>query len=95
MALKLMKAVKQVAPNARENYLEALKQGDALFTQHGITTAQRMAHFLAQAMQETGSFTVLRENMNYSAPRLLVIFGVKHSAKITKAEAARLAPRCL
>ncbi len=91
MALKLMKAVKQVAPNARENYLEALKQGDALFTQHGITTAQRMAHFLAQAMQETGSFTVLRENMNYSAPRLLVIFGVKHSAKITKAEAARLA----
>ena len=29
--------------------------------------------------------------MNYSAPRLLVIFGVKHSAKITKAEAARLA----
>jgi len=37
-------------------------------------------------------FTVLRENMNYSAPRLLEIFGVgRHSAKITKAEAPILA----
>ena len=59
---------------------------------HGITTPLRMAHFLAQAMQETGGFTVLRENMNYSAPRLVEIFGVgKHSAKVTQAEAATLA----
>ena len=51
-----------------------------------------MAHFLAQAMQETGSFTVLRENMSYSVPRMLEIFGVgHHSARITAAEAPSLA----
>jgi putative chitinase len=92
MPLNPLKALKVVAPSARDSYLEAIRQGSALFEQHGINTPQRMAHFLAQAMQETGAFTVLRENMNYSAPRLLEIFGVgKHSAKITKVEAPILA----
>lgn len=92
MAINPTDAVKRVAPNARENYLEALDEGGPLFEQHGITTPLRMAHFLAQAMQETGAFTVLRENMNYSAPRLLQIFGVgHHSAAVTQAEAAALA----
>jgi putative chitinase len=92
MAINPIKAVKQVAPHARDNYLEALSQGGPLFQQHGITTPLRMAHFLAQAMQETGAFTVLRENMNYSAPRLIEIFGVgHHSARVTKSEAAALA----
>jgi len=92
MAVNPLKALEQVAPNARDSYLDAIRQGDQLFDQHGITTPQRMAHFLAQAMQETGAFTLLRENMNYSAPRLLVIFGVgNHSARVTEAEAATLA----
>ena len=85
-------ALQQVAPRARDIYLQAIRQGQPLFEQHGITTAQRMAHFLAQAMQETGAFTVLRESMSYSAPRMLEIFGVgNHSARITEAEAAGLA----
>ncbi len=43
-------------------------------------------------IQETGGFTVLRESMSYSVPRMLEIFGVgKHSAKITAAEAPALA----
>lgn len=85
-------ALQRVAPHARDNYLQAIRQGQPLFDQHGITTPQRMAHFLAQAMQETGSFTVLRESMSYSAPRMLEIFGVgHHSARITEAEAAGLA----
>jgi len=85
-------ALRRVAPQARDNYLAAIRQGGALFEQHDITTPQRMAHFLAQAMQETGHFTVLRESMNYSVPRMLEIFGVgHHSAKITAAEAPGLA----
>ncbi len=89
---KTLAALSHVAPHARSNYLDAIRQGAPLFTQHGVTTPQRMAHFLAQAMQETGSFTVLRESMNYSAPRMLQIFGVgHHSAKITSAEAPILA----
>jgi putative chitinase len=85
-------AVNRLAPRAHANYLEALRQGAPLFAKHGITTPQRMAHFLAQAMQETGSFTVLRESMNYRAARIMEIFGVgHHSARITEAEAATLA----
>ena len=89
---KVLAALEHVAPQARDNYLEAIRQGTALFEQHGITTPQRMAHFLAQAMQETGSFTVRRESMSYSVPRMLEIFGDgHHSAKITAAEAPGLA----
>ena len=81
-----------VAPRAHSNYRAAISGGAVLFEQHGITTPQRMAHLLAQAMQETGSFTVLRESMNYRAPRIIEIFGVgNHSARITAAEAATLA----
>jgi putative chitinase len=92
MPLNTLTVLRRVAPSAHANYLEAFRQGTALFEEHGITTPQRMAHFLAQAMQETGRFKVLRENMSYSAKRMLVIFGVgNHSARVTPDEAARLA----
>ncbi|WP_066337137.1 peptidoglycan-binding protein [Azohydromonas lata] len=93
MALNALDAVKRVAPRAAQNYLLALRDGAALFERHGITTGLRMAHFLAQALHETGGFTVLRENMNYgSASRLFEIFGVnRHSAALTRDEAQRLA----
>lgn len=84
-------ALNRLAPGAHANYREAIQQGAPLFEKHGITTPERMAHFLAQAMQETGSFTVLRESMNYSVPRLLHIFGQRHSAKVTAEEAPALA----
>jgi len=84
-------ALNRLAPHAHPNYREAIQQGGPLFEKHGITTPERMAHFLAQAMQETGSFTVLRESMSYSVPRLLQIFGQRHSAKVTADEAPALA----
>lgn len=93
MAIHALDAVKRVAPRASQNYLLALQDGAVLFEKHGLTTALRLAHFLAQALHETGGFTVLRENMNYSsAARLFEIFGVnRHSAALTRDEAQRLA----
>jgi putative chitinase len=41
----------------------------------GITTNLRLAHFLAQCALESVEFTATVENLNYSAPRLLQIFG--------------------
>jgi putative chitinase len=92
MTMSAIDTVKRVASGACANYLEAIRQGDPLFAHHGITTPLRMAHFLAQALHETGGFKVLRENVNYSAARLMEIFGVnRHSAAVTAAETARLA----
>lgn len=92
LIVKTLAALSHVAPQARDNYLQAITQGGSLFEQHGITTGLRMAHFLAQAIVETGSFKVLRESMNYSVPQMLKIFGVgHHSARITPAEAPGLA----
>jgi putative chitinase len=83
--------VRRVAPNARREYLEAFEAGDALLQAHNITTPDRLAHFLAQVLHESGALTVQFENMSYSAKRMLEIFGVgKHSAAITAAEANRL-----
>jgi len=89
---RTLAAIAHVAPQARDNYLQAIRNGGPLFEEHGITTGLRMAHFLAQAMAETGAFTVVRESMSYSVPRMLEIFGVHHhSARVTPAEAPSLA----
>lgn len=92
MPINAFQAVRQVAPQARDNYLDALRDGGPLFQRHGIDSALRMTHFLAQALHETGGFRVLRENMTYSASRLVQVFGVnRHSAAITSAQATQLA----
>ena len=77
---------------AKGNYMAAFAQGDALLVKHDITTPDRLAHFLAQVLHETGGLVREWENMNYSAARLCEVFGEgKHSAGITEAEAHALA----
>lgn len=89
--------VRQVAPNARLEYVTAFANGDALFQQYRVNTPLRMAHFLAQVLAETGGLTVTWENMSYSEQRILEVFGitpdgkVHHSARVTAAEAKTLA----
>ena len=89
---KTLNAITQLSPNARNNYLHAIRDGGPLFELHGINTPLRMSHFMAQAMVECQSCTIFRESMSYSVPRMLEIFGVgNHSARITAAEAPGLA----
>ncbi len=92
MAANISNLIRGLAHDARPNYLEAIDRTGELVENNGINTPLRIAHFFAQALTETGAFVLLRESMNYSAERLVEIFGVnRHSAAITEAEAQELA----
>lgn len=45
-----------------------------ILPKYKMDTAKRMAGFLAQCMHESNNFTVLEENLNYSATRLNEVF---------------------
>ncbi|MEW6258148.1 MAG: peptidoglycan-binding protein [Pseudomonadota bacterium] len=85
--------VRRVAPKALPAYVAAIEAyAEAQFAQFDVTTPLRRAHFLAQILHESGGLTIVRESMKYTAPRIMAIFGVgKHTARVTQAEAAKLA----
>jgi putative chitinase len=84
--------IEGVAGSMNEAYRTAIANGEPLLAQHEITTPLRVAHFFAQALHETGGFTILRESLNYSPERLVAVFGLgQSSAGITEEEAAKLA----
>jgi putative chitinase len=73
--MRAVDVVRRVAPRARANYLAAFENGDTLLAEHGIPTSLRLAHFLAQILHETGALTIEEESGDYSAKRLVEIFG--------------------
>ena len=46
----------------------------SVITKFNINNPHRLAHFLSQCAHESGNFTAVRENMNYSAKGLMSIF---------------------
>jgi putative chitinase len=84
--------IRKVAPKARSNYVQAFEKGDGLLQQHEINTPDRLAHFLAQVLHESGGLTIEWESMKYRAERLMQVFGCGvHSAAVTPQEARQLA----
>jgi putative chitinase len=51
-----------------------LSQIPSVMDKFSINTPLRLAHFLAQTAHESGKFTIVRESLNYSAERLMVVF---------------------
>jgi putative chitinase len=48
---------------------------ETVFNKYGIETPLERAHFMAQISHECGAGTIVREDMNYSAERIVEIFG--------------------
>jgi putative chitinase len=67
--------LQHLAPNARTSYRAAFNHAGQVLGQYAInTTPRRLAHFMAQVLHETGGLTILVENMNYRAERLVQVF---------------------
>lgn len=66
--------LKKVLPQCKEpeEWVELLQK--ELVSEHGFTTKQHVAAFLAQTAHESSSYNTLSENLNYSGERLNIIF---------------------
>ena len=60
-----------VVPRLRDGVAKA---APVVFPKYGLTTSLLVAHFMAQASEESGGGTEMVENMNYSAAGLLRTF---------------------
>ncbi len=64
-----------LAPNIRSNYRSGFANADQVLAEYGINnTVLRLAHFMAQILYESGGFTILIENLNYRAERILQVW---------------------
>jgi len=79
-------AVKALAAdNADPAVIRDILDSEDGLEKFGIDTPLKAAHFLAQTSHESGGFKVAIENMNYSAKRLIAIFGKKRFPTLDKA----------
>jgi putative chitinase len=62
------------SPRARKEIVEAIVAQWPSATADGISSPNRIHHFLAELATESGGFRVMEENLNYSARRLRQIF---------------------
>ncbi len=83
---------KRFAPRAKPELLAIIDdKANEVLARFGInTTANRLCHFLAQVAHECAGFTAVEENLNYSAANMVRVFGPRHSARLTEAEARQL-----
>ena len=68
-------------------------EGNDVLARFGINeNSNRLCHFLAQVAHECAGFSIVEENLNYSAARMVQVFGPgRHSARIGETEARALA----
>jgi putative chitinase len=64
-----------LAPAICPAYRDAFSQGQDVLERYDIAaTPLRVAHFVAQTLHESAAYTLLFENLNYSAARLPVVW---------------------
>jgi putative chitinase len=67
MAVKItVAALRTIAPGAANHIIEGIVAHQHFLAHYGITTPQRVKHFLGQSACETAGFTRLEENLFYT-----------------------------
>lgn len=62
-----------LAPHAKDVYLAAFDLAPSVLPRYEITTALRVAFFMANVLHETGGLTIVSESLNYSTPERLMM----------------------
>lgn len=70
---KLKRFARNISPQILHAFL--VPNADDVLIEAGITSALILQHFMGQMFVESGGFTTLSENLNYSAARLPLVFG--------------------
>jgi len=96
MAISAIDVIEKFAPSANKAYRAAFADGQSRLDDAGITTALRLAHFMAQCMHETGALTILVESGRYSAKNLGTMWdsGNWHRYFANRAECVAMAEQC-
>jgi putative chitinase len=84
--------VRRLWPRAPQAKIDAIcSVSEDLFDEHGIDDVNVVVQLMANISHENGAGTIIRENGNYRAERIVQIFGVgKSSARVTPEETQAL-----
>jgi len=75
LSLLTRELLRRAAPDGHSEILDAIAaHADRVFANAGLTTPPRLCGFLSVAMEETGGFRSLVENLKYSAQRAHEVF---------------------
>jgi putative chitinase len=75
-------ALRQFAPKALDEYVQALVSGAADLEAAGITSQIRLCHFLAQAAMETAGFSLVRENTAWTPEQMCAMWPGRFKTKL-------------
>jgi len=74
--------IREFAPSALDDYVNALVEGWPLIVKAGINTPIRWCHFIAQAAHETGGFRIIRENTGWTAEQMVKLWPARFKSKL-------------